>query len=49
MRDHDRFGKADPAERMEVTVVLRHRATDSLKDRVAKLAGGPEADRTGHR
>jgi len=38
-------GKADPAERLEVSVVLRHRATDILKDRVAKLATGERPDR----
>jgi Pro-kumamolisin, activation domain len=38
-------GKADPAERLEVSVVLRHRASDSLKDRVAKLAAGERPDR----
>jgi kumamolisin len=38
-------GKADPAERLEVSVVLRHRANDSLKDRVAKLATGERPDR----
>jgi len=30
-------GKADSAERIGVSVVLRHRATDSLKDRVAEV------------
>ena len=38
-------GKAEPAERLEVSVILRHRASDSLKDRVAKLATGERPDR----
>src|SRR5271166_687657 len=38
-------GKADPSERLEVAVVLRHRASEALKDRVARLASG---DRTQH-
>jgi kumamolisin len=38
-------GKADPAERLEVSVILRHRANDSLKDRAAKLATGERPDR----
>jgi kumamolisin len=33
-------GKADPAERLEVTVLLRHSAADALKERVKKLAAG---------
>src|SRR2546425_3455169 len=39
------LGKADPAERLEVTVVLRHRAADALRDRVKELhrtSGRPE-------
>ena len=31
------LGKADPAERLEVTVLLRHRAADALRDHVKKL------------
>jgi kumamolisin len=31
------LGKADPAERLEVTVVLRHRAGDALHERVKQL------------
>ena len=31
------LGKADPAERLEVTVLLRHRAADVLRDRVKEL------------
>jgi kumamolisin len=38
-------GKADPAERLEVSVILRHRESDALKGRVAKLATGERADR----
>ena len=37
------LGKADPVERLEVTVLLRHRAADALSDRVKELnrASGP--------
>ena len=45
MRGARSVAKADPAERLEVSVVLRHRASDSLKDRVAKLAAGERPDR----
>ena len=45
MRGARSVGKADPTERLEVSVVLRHRASDSLKDRVAKLATGERLDR----
>ena len=31
------LGKADPAERLEVTVLLRHRAADALSDRIKNL------------
>jgi len=31
------LGKADPAERLEVTVLLRHRAADVLRDRVKEV------------
>jgi kumamolisin len=37
-------GRADPAERLEVSVVLRHRAGDALQDRIAKLAAGERSD-----
>ena len=40
MRGARSAGKADPAERLEVSLILRHRANDVLKDRVAKLAAG---------
>ena len=33
-------GNADPAERLEVTVLVRRRAADKLRDRVGKLASG---------
>jgi kumamolisin len=39
------LGKADPAERLEVTMLLRHRAADALQDRVKQLhraSGRPE-------
>src|SRR6516162_1143999 len=45
MRGARSVAQADPAERLEVSVVLRHRASDSLKDRVAKLAAGERPDR----
>ena len=45
MRGARSVGKADPAERLEVSVILRHRANDALKDRVAKLAAGEQPDR----
>src|SRR5260221_4667996 len=32
-------GKADPTERLEVTVLLRHRATEALHERVKQLHG----------
>jgi kumamolisin len=39
------LGKADPAERLEVTVLLRHRAADALRDRVKQLhRSGSQAD-----
>jgi kumamolisin len=31
-------GKANPAERLEVTLVLRHRQHDALQERVRKIA-----------
>ena len=33
------IGKADPTERLEVSVILRSRAGDALRDKVHKLAG----------
>src|SRR5271157_4580175 len=38
-------GKADPAERLEVAVVVRHRAGAALRDRVTKLASGDRSQR----
>jgi kumamolisin len=39
------IGKADPAERLEVTLVLRHRQHDALQERVRKspLVTSPSA------
>src|SRR5215469_8727411 len=45
MRGARSVGKADPAERLEVSVILRHRQSDALKDRVAKLVAGDHRDR----
>src|SRR5215813_8336780 len=45
MRGARSVGKADPAERLEVSVILRHRASDALKGRVASLATGERPDR----
>ena len=39
------IGKADPSERLEVSVLLRFRESDALKDRVARLARGERPDR----
>ena len=36
-------GKANPSERLEVTVVLRHRQHDALQERVRKIATGDKA------
>jgi len=39
------LGKADPAERLEVSVLVRRRAADALRDRVKKVlpaSGRPE-------
>jgi kumamolisin len=33
-------GQADPAERLEVSVVLRHASADALREKVRKLASG---------
>src|SRR5215469_904455 len=38
-------GKADPAERLEVTLVLRHRQYDELQQRVRKIAAGDNSER----
>src|SRR4029077_17301414 len=45
MRGARSVGKADPAERLEVSVILRHRNSDALKGRVAKLTTGERPDR----
>jgi kumamolisin len=45
MRGARAVGKADPSERMEVSVLLRFRESDALKDRVARLAKGDRPDR----
>ena len=39
------IGKADPAERLEVTLVLRHRQHDQLQERVRKIAAGDKSER----
>jgi kumamolisin len=39
------IGKADPAERLEVTLVLRHRQHDVLQERVRKIAAGDKSER----
>src|SRR5205814_5934367 len=38
-------GKADPTERLEVTLVLRHRQHDALQERVRKIAAGDKSER----
>src|SRR5271169_579386 len=45
MRAARSVGKADPSERLEVSVLLRFRGSDALKDRVAKLAKGEQPGR----
>jgi kumamolisin len=45
MRGARAVGKADPSERLEVSVLLRFRGSDALKDRVARLAKGEPPDR----
>ena len=45
MRGARSVGKADPSERLEVSVLLRFRGSDALKDRVAKLAKGEHPGR----
>ena len=37
------IGNADPEERLEVTVLVRRRATDALTARVNKLAAGDKS------
>jgi kumamolisin len=37
IKDAQSLGKADPAERLEVTILLRHRAADALRDRVKEV------------
>jgi len=39
------IGKADPTERLEVTLVLRHRQHDALQERVRKIAAGDKSER----
>jgi kumamolisin len=39
------IGKADPGERLEVTLVLRHRQHDALQERVRKIAAGDKSQR----
>jgi kumamolisin len=39
------MGKADPAERLEVTLVLRHRQHDQLQERIRKIAAGDGSQR----
>jgi kumamolisin len=37
-------GNADPAERLEVSIILRHRAGDALRDKVRTLASGDRSE-----
>jgi kumamolisin len=39
------IGKADPGERLEVTLVLRHRQHDALQERIRKIAAGDNSER----
>jgi kumamolisin len=39
------IGKADPTERLEVTVLLRHRQHDALQERARKIAAGDKSER----
>jgi kumamolisin len=39
------IGKADPTERLEVTLVLRHRQHDALQEMVRKIAAGDKSER----
>lgn len=38
------IGKADPAERLEVSILLRRRDDDQLKARISKLTAGDQSD-----
>jgi kumamolisin len=40
------IGKADPGERLEVTLVLRPRQYDALQERVRKIAAGDKSSPT---
>src|SRR5207248_10236865 len=39
------IGKADPGERLEVTLVLRHRQHEQLQEKVRKIAAGDKSER----
>ena len=39
------IGKADPAERLEVTLVLRHRQHNELQEKARKIAAGDKSER----
>jgi kumamolisin len=39
------LGRTEPSERLEVSVLVRHRGGDALKDRVANLTRGERSDR----
>jgi kumamolisin len=39
------IGKADPGERLEVTLVLRHHQDEQLQERVRKIAAGDKSER----
>ena len=39
------IGKADPGERLEVTLVLRHRQHEQLLEKVRKIAAGDKSER----
>ena len=39
------IGRADPAERLEATLVLRHRQHDELQERMRKIAAGDKSER----
>src|SRR5215472_1786265 len=45
MRGARSLGRAEPSERLEVSVLVRHRGGDALKDRVSKLTRGERSDR----
>src|ERR1700730_12789220 len=40
------IGKADPGERLEVTLVLRHRQHEQLQERFRKIAAADKSERT---